>query len=133
MEAPNTIDFAKRTEQYIRLRDKIAEIKKRHSEELAPYHEAQRMLEEMLLAFLNATNQDSAAVRDVGTVFRAERVSATLADAGAFRDQIIASADWDMVDWRPNKTAVKAFVAEHGHAPLGVNFSIAYDVNVRRK
>jgi hypothetical protein len=126
------IDIKKRAQQYIDLRDKITAIKKRHTEELAPYTEALHKLNMMLLDHLNSINTDTTAVRGVGTVYRKENVSATLADAEAFRDYVIQSGDWNMADIKANKTAVKDYVDEHGTPPVGVTYTVTFDVGVRR-
>ncbi len=127
-----TIDFGKRTAQYIALRDKIAGIRKKHTEELAPYIEKLDALNIMLLGHLNSVGTTSASIKGVGTVYKKEVVSATLADPEAFRDYIVKHGDWDMADIKANKTAVKEYVDANGQPPVGVNYSVSFDVGVRR-
>lgn len=130
-EAAPKIDIAKRTDQYIRLRDKIKDIKDRHKKELAPYNDALEQLNNMLLGFLNDTNQDNASVRDVGTVYKKTKVSATIEDASDFNRHVIGTEAWHLVDWRANAPAVEAYIEEHQETPPGVKYSTYTDVGVR--
>jgi hypothetical protein len=126
------IDIAKRIDQFVRLRDKIAEIKKRHKDELAPYNAALDQLAGMLLHHLTSIGTDTASARGVGTVYRTEKPKASIADSEAFRRHVIGSQDFDIVDWKANAPAVRAWIEENGGPPPGVNFSIEATVGVRR-
>lgn len=113
--AAQPFDLDKRAAQYIALRDKIAEIKKRHTEELKPYNEALFKLNTALLGHLMATNAQNAAAKS-GTVYRSERVSVTIQDGDAFRQYVLANQRWDLVDWRANKTTVDEQVQAYDKA-----------------
>lgn len=130
MNAPVT--FETRISQYVRLRDRIREIEKRHKEELEPFKAAKDKLEVMLLGMLNTTGQDSATAKGAGTVYKTTKRSASIADADAFRRHVIGSEAWDLLDWKANATATADFIDEHGTAPPGVNFNTHVTVGVRR-
>jgi hypothetical protein len=128
---PVAIDIAKRVEQYVKLRDKIKELEDKFDEQIKPYKDMLEQLNSLLLDHLNTTNQDSAKTA-AGTVYRSERVTASLADAAAFRRFVIGGEHWDLADWKANSTTVQAFNTEHGALPPGVNLNRAYKVGVRR-
>lgn len=129
---PPEFDLEKRIDQYVRLRDKIKEIKDRHKAELKPFNEGLDMLGAMLLDHLNRTKQDSANARSAGTAYRTKRQSATIADADAFRRHVIGTESWDLLDWKANATAVATFLEENKTLPPGVNYSVRDEIGVRR-
>ena len=132
MDAQNDINFAKRGEQYVKLRDKIKELNDEHKKRMQPYTETLEKLNTMILAHLNAVGTDSAAIKGIGTAYKNLKVSATLADPAEFRRFVIGGEHWDLVDWSANKTAVQTFVDEHQGPPPGVNFTTTYVAGVRR-
>jgi hypothetical protein len=122
--------FEDRVMQYRTLRDMIKEKEKALEEELAPMKQVLDQLGGVLLQMLNQTGQEAARTK-AGTVYITEKVSATLADADAFRRHVIGAEQWDLLDWRCNKTAVKDFVKDNEAAPPGVNYSVIRIVGVR--
>ena len=124
-------DINKRIEQYIKLRDKIAEIKKRQKDELKPYNETLEKLNAVLLAHLNTVNGNSVS-SDAGVAYRSEKKSASLADPEAFRKFVIANQLFDLIDWKANVTAVEDYINEKELPPPGVNFSSVTVAGVRR-
>lgn len=125
-------ELGKRIQQYLNLRDAIAEKKKAQAEELKKYTEAMEKLEARLFELLNASGGDSLAVRGVGTVYRATQDSATVGDKEAFRDYIMQSGNLDMMSLTANKVAVREFIEQNGRPPPGVNFTQRMTLNVRR-
>jgi hypothetical protein len=128
---PVAIDIAKRVDQYVKLRDKIKQMEDEFDQVIKPYKEALEQLNSLLLDHLNTTNQDSAKTV-AGTVYRSERVTASLADAAAFRRFVIGGELWDLADWKANATTVQQFNSENGALPPGVNLNRMYKVGVRR-
>lgn len=120
-----------RLSQFLALRAKIAEMRKRHDAELKPLNDALLMLNGVLLEHLNATGVDSVAIRDTGTFYRTIKKSATVADAEAFRAFIRESGRWELADLRANAPAVEAFITEGAQLPPGVNFRQVAVVGVR--
>lgn len=129
--APQPVDLEKYTLKYVQLRDLIKAKEDAFKKEIAPAKEMLERLNAMLLNHLNMLGIDSAA-SGAGTVYRKSVVSVTMPDAGAFRDYVIANKAFDLADIRPAKAAVEGFVGEHKMLPPGVNYSVSYDVGVRR-
>jgi hypothetical protein len=125
------INFEKIIAAYVKLRDDLDARKKKYEEETKPMKDALDQLNSALLTQLNATGQDSAKT-PAGTAYRKRFTSATIADKEMFRRHVIGSEEWDLIDWRANKTAVAKCVEENGDPPPGVNFTQGFDVGVRR-
>lgn len=127
-----SVDVEKRVGQYVKLRDLKAEIKAKHEDELKPVTETMLMIEEELksaLSAVNATNMKTSA----GTVSLSTKANASAADINAFWTWIITQGAFDMLDKKPNVTAIAEYVKQHGVAPPGVNFSTHVGIGVRRK
>ena len=126
-------EIAKRVEQFIKLRDKIAEIKKEQEAVLKPYTETLLKLNTLLLELVAAAGVDSVKINGVGTVFKTVKDSATVADGAEFRRFVIGSEAWDIIDWRANAPGVRAYMEENeGAVPPGINFRRNASINVRR-
>ncbi len=124
-------DIAKRVEQYVKLRDLIKKKEEDHKKALAEAKETLEKLNSLLLAHLNGIGGDSVSTES-GTVYRTEKKSASLADAEAFMDFVIANQAFDLIDRKANTTAVEEFIKENDTPPPGVNFSSRFVVGVRR-
>ncbi len=125
------VDLNKRIEQYVVVRDRIKEIKKRHKEELAPWDDTLEKLNGVLLGHLNAIGVDSVA-GEAGTAYKTMKQSASIADVKAFWDFIVANQAWDLIDKKANVPAVADYIEEHKAAPPGVNFNQVFVAGVRR-
>ena len=134
MNAPVSppVDINKRVDQFVKLRDKVAELKEKHKDELKPYVEAMEQLETLLLDHLNNTGSDRVGTAS-GTVYRTEKKSASLADKTAFWTYVVTHADWDMLDYKANPTAVAEYLENNQALPPGVNYTVTQTVGVRRK
>jgi hypothetical protein len=124
-------DIAKRVEQYVRLRDMIKSKEAEQKKELKPLKDTLEQLNSVLLAHLNNVDANSAAT-DSGTVYRTEKKSASLADAQAFMDFVVANQAFDLLDRKANVTATEEYIKENNAPPPGVNFSSTFVVGVRR-
>jgi hypothetical protein len=124
-------DIAKRVEQFVKLRDLIKQKNDEHKKLMKPYNETLEQLNALLLAHLNGQSANSVAT-DAGTVYRTEKKSASLADAEAFMDFVIANGAYDLLDRKANVTAVEDHIREHNAPPPGVNFTSTFTVGVRR-
>lgn len=124
--------IADMVEQYVRLRDTLAEADKKHKEKTAG---ARAYLEGLNGALLDAIQQvggDSVKTPH-GTAYRTIKKSATIADGAVFRGYVIANQSYDLVDWRANASAVSKFSDDNGgQLPPGVNYSTVSLVGVRR-
>lgn len=125
-----TVD--KRVEQFIKVRDKIEQIKAKHEEELKPYKETLNLLSGWLESFL--TNSGGTGIKTPhGTCYKSVRFTASLADPDAFMGYVIKTGNYDLLDRRANATAVKDYVKENGgNLPPGVNLNAISSVGVRR-
>lgn len=143
MDAPITPDLNVRVSQYVRLRDKIKEIKDRHKAELKPFIETQAQLNALILGLLDQAGAESVRT-DSGTAYKTLDRSATLADRSAFWEYVQAEQAWHLIDYKANVTAVADFIADKAEAaktdplvvpapPPGVNYSETWEVGVRRK
>ena len=124
-------DIAKRVEQYVRLRDMIKAKEDEHKKAIKPLKDTLEQLNSVLLAHLNGINGQSVATEN-GTVYRTEKKSASLADAQAFMDFVVANQAFDLIDRKANVMAVEEFIKENTAPPPGVNFSSTFVVGVRR-
>jgi hypothetical protein len=122
----------KRIAQFIKLRDKIAEIKKKHEEELKPFTTALLTLNTTLLNLLNENGGDSVSVRGVGTVYRTTKRSASIADGSEFRRFVIGGELWELVDWRANAAQISEYIEKEKTMPPGINMSSVVTIGVRR-
>jgi hypothetical protein len=130
-ETDNTFDFNYWADAYVQIRDDIKRRDDAHKEVMKPHRERLEKLNSLLLMKLNELGGDS--VRSsAGTVYRTERKNASLADADAFMQFVIANQAFDLLDRKANTTAVAEFIAAHNAPPPGVNFSTTYLVGVRR-
>lgn len=125
-------NFNLRIAQYVKLRDKIKELEDKHKAELKPYRETLEQLNGAMLNALSAIGSDSTST-EAGTVYRTMKKSASIADASAFWNYVVANNAWDLIDKRANVTAVADFIEEHKSPPPGVNFNTRFEVGVRRK
>lgn len=117
--------------QFVRLRDKLKEADAQHKERTKPARDYLDALSGKLLDRLNTMGGESVKTAH-GTAYRTTRRSATIADGDAFRQFVISSDSFDLVDWRANAGAVDDFIQSEGTPPPGVNFSTAFTVGVRR-
>lgn len=124
-------DLEKYIGKYVQLRAMIKKLDDEHAAKMAPYKQMLELLENGFLNHLNTTGSDSASVRDVGTIYKKERKSASIADGAEFRRFIIGSEAWDLVDWRANAPQIASFVSKNGAVP-GVNYSTSVGVGVRK-
>lgn len=126
------IDVEKRVGQYVQLRDLKAEMEAKHEEELKPVKQTMLMIEEelkMALNTMNATNMKTTQ----GTVSITNKASASAADLNAFWTWVVTQGAFDMLDKKPNVTAITEYVNQNGVPPPGVNYSIRVGIGVRRK
>lgn len=119
-------------EVFIAVRDKLKAMDDAHEQARKEWVDKKEKLSGWLLNFLE-TNGLANAKTVHGTVHTTTRSSATLADADAFMQYVIAHSEFDLLDRRANATAVKEFVKEHdGNLPPGVNLTTMKTVGVKR-
>lgn len=115
---------------YIGLRDAKRSAEEEFKKSMERTNQGLERLEGILLSKLEALGADSLSC-DAGTVYRNTQYSATVQDKPAFREYVENSGDWDLVDLRANKVAVREKLEAGGTVP-GVKFTAINTVGVRR-
>jgi hypothetical protein len=119
--------------KYIALRDQKEAATAKFKEFMTAHYEGpMELLEAQLLDTLNKLGVESIASSN-GTVYKSLSTSVTVADAREFRRHVIGGEEWELIDWRANKTAINNIIDEGGVLPPGINRSAFYKVNIRRK
>lgn len=113
---------------YVQLRAMKKAMQDRHKEELAPLNEKMKKVEMWVHKQLNdmgATNAKTAH----GTCYLSTTTKPKVEDWQAFIDFVRENDMWEMLERRPNKSAVDEFVEAQDDVPPGL--SIQSEVNVR--
>ena len=129
--AAQAIDVEKRVGQFVMLRDMKAALKEKHDAEMKPITDTMEMIKDELKTALHSVNADNMKTAS-GTVSLSTKYSASAADIDMFWAWVVTQASFDMLDKKPNVTAIREYVEQHGVAPPGVNFTSFQDVGVRR-
>lgn len=118
--------------QYLTLRERKKALEKKHKAELKPFTDLMAEVEGLMLTYLNQTGVDSVAGGG-GTAYKSTVPRATIKDATAFRNFVIAMAAFDLVDWKANANSVRDHIeANTGNIPPGLNFSTFTSVRFRK-
>lgn len=123
-------NFEELVDKYRRVRDKKAELKKKHEAELAPYNEALALAEADMMRHLDAIGVESAKTK-AGTVYVSTSWSASVADWDATLNHIRENEAWHLLNRAVSKTAVRAD-AEAGVVVPGVDLTSYRTVGVRK-
>lgn len=133
---PNPLDGRKPAdviEEFIKLRDqkKVAdETYKAWCKQ--NYDDQMDKIESWLLDQLNKLGLDNFAAPS-GTAYKKLTTSVTVADQREFQRHVIGSEQWELADWRANKTVIGDMVEKGEQLPPGVNYSSFFTVGIRRK
>ena len=122
--------IGKLVEGYIQLRDKKAEIKAKHEQELAPIQAMLDKIEVHILQHMQEHGGSPAAPRLARHM--SARTSATVADWDSLLSFVQTNGLWQMLERRVAKTAVDEYAAMHKDLPPGVNYTQSIVVNVRK-
>ena len=118
---------------FIALRDRRAQRKAEFAAADESDKNKQERIEAEFLSRFQDRGIDNVSTRGIGTAYMTTRSSCSTADWDIFLKFVMEQGAWEMLEHRPNKTAVAQFVEEHGDLPPGVNWSETQVVNVRRK
>ena len=118
-------------ERYIKLRDKKAQMKAAFDASTADINTAMTRCEQVILEEINSQGVESVRT-EFGTAFKSVTTSVTAADGEMFMQFCIANDRMDMLEKRPNKTAVEEYKAANDDLPPGINYRQAVSLNVRR-
>ena len=116
---------------YIKLRDIKNAMVKQQKEQLEPITKQMTFIENYLQKYLLDANLQSVN-SDQGTAFLQHVTSATVRDWPATLEFIRANDEWDFLEARVSKTAVKDYIEIQGVIPPGVEFAEAVVTRVRR-
>lgn len=117
--------------EYIKTRDFIAEKDIAYKEAIKPFKDKLADLELQMLTVLTDLGSESIRTPE-GTAYETEKVSVTCADKAAFMDYVRDHDAFELLDVRPNKTAVQDFLNEMSDLPPGVNIRRERACNFRR-
>lgn len=115
--------------EYRSVRDQVAAIKKRHTEELEPFKETLEQLGSKLLDALNAAGTNSMRT-DAGTAYKSTKVTYSIDDPVAFRAWVEREGKPEFYENRVSQEVVKSFVNDGAVIPPGLKVSSFTTVNV---
>ena len=119
-------------EEFIRLRNTKDRLEKEFEERIND--QLVTRMEEIKVTLLDTLNRlgiESIAGKS-GTAYKTSVVSVTTADMREFRRHVIGNEDWDLCDWKPNKTRINELVADDQPLPPGVNRTVMQTVAIRK-
>lgn len=117
---------------YINLRQQKAELEAKQKEELSPLTEAMDVIEDELHQRMNQMGVSSIKVKDVGTAYTKRVRSVKVFDKSMFMDHIRETQQFDLLDVRPNKTAVEEYISQHEELPPGIVSTEVESVGFRK-
>jgi hypothetical protein len=127
---PGKLDL--RVEQFIKLREKKRVLKEQYEQANKPLTEMENLLSASIMTLLNELGAENVRTRH-GTCFKTTRTNASLADPDAFMQHVIKNEQFELLDRKANTTAVKAYLADHGELPPGVNLNSMQTIGVHKK
>jgi len=120
-------------EEFVRLRDEKKRAEDTYKTWLDEnYNNRMNEIELTLLDQLNQLGSDSIS-SPAGTAYKKLSVSVTTADGREFRRHVIGGELWDLIEFRPAKTAVNDLVERGEPVPPGLNRSTFFSIGIRRK
>ena len=124
-------DVQKWIGQYVAVRDVKRALEAKQKEEVKKLTEILNVLEGKLQAFFTETGQDSAPT-GAGTAYLSTTYRASIADKQMFQDYVKESERWELLDWKANAKAARAFVKENKVPVPGVNLTGITKVRINR-
>jgi hypothetical protein len=114
------LDLERRVAQLRQLRAVMEGMEKEHVERMSPYEEAKKKLEGALMQWL-LEHKIKTANTAAGNITWVDNVTFPIEDKLAFREFVIENREWDMLDWRANKTVVSDYIeTNNGSIPPGL-------------
>ena len=105
---------------------RIDEMKERHKAELAELSGLGEDIRNTILAFLQETGQQNAKTQ-YGTAYQHTTESFKVEDQAEFRHHVIGTEAWELIEWRANRTGVRAFEQKYRELPPGMTKSVLID------
>jgi hypothetical protein len=129
MVDPTTINVGDLCGKVKAIEKRIEEVEARHKTELAPLNDLANECRGMIMQFLQATGQQNAKTPQ-GTAYLAKKESIKVEDTTTFQRHVIGTESWELIDWRANKTGVRAFETKHQELPPGLSKSVLIECRV---
>jgi len=117
---------------YVMLRDQRDEIKKKHSDELAPLMSKMLTIEGWLQRKLLADGLDSFKKKGTGTAYLAKQTRVKVEDWDSFYEFVKAGGHEAMLEHRASKSVVEDYIESCGDLPPGLSINSDQVVRVRR-
>ena len=124
-------DVQKWIRQYVAVRDAKKRLEDEQKAAAKQYTDILNVLEGKLQEFFTTTGQDSAPT-GAGTAYLSTTYRASIADKQLFTNFVIEKSRWDLLDWKANATAAKAYVKKEKALPPGVNLTGVTKVRINR-
>lgn len=118
------------TARAVAVREQIRAAKARHSEELKPLQTEFDTICGKILAYLKHVGVKSMKM-DTGTAYQSTTNKASIADRKLFKDWVIATGTWEVLDWKVNANAAAGYAEANKVLPPGVNLSRETKLGVR--
>ncbi len=116
---------------YVKVRDKIDEIEKKHTTELRPYRDRLEKLEAWIQNALQTQNLQSFR-GESGTAYLQEVTKAQVEDWTAVLNFMRENQLWELLEKRVSKQVVADYIESHGAIPPGVRYERSVVARVRR-
>lgn len=126
------MDEGKIIKAYIALRDEREKLRSEWKKKDEELREKMDVLEQELMKRMTEAQLDNIKVRGLGTAFTVEKDSVQVADPIQFMNFIRESGQWELLKAAAVKTAVKAYLEEHGVLPPGLKYTRWKEVQIRR-
>jgi len=117
-------------EEYIKLRNKVNEIKAKHAEQLEPYGTVMKAIEGQLLDHLGKNELDSVK-GESGTAYKQTVTSVTVDNWDQALGWIQKHNAWDLLERRVSSLVARALIEESQKPIPGVKISQALVLRVR--
>lgn len=109
-----TIDMVRKVEA------RIDEMKAKFKAEIKEYEDFAEEMRNNILKFLQESGVQNTKT-PFGTAYLARKESFTIADQQEFRRHVIGTEAWELIEWRGNRTGLRAFEEKNKELPPGVN------------
>ena len=124
------MNYESAAEKYVKLRTEVERIEREAKTKTAELKSVMLDLENWIT--LRAQEDGLENVKTAcGTAYWSTHYSAKCASRDALFEYCKTTGEWDLLEARPSKLAVKAHVAGHGTPPPGVDFSAIKVFNLR--
>jgi hypothetical protein len=125
-----TMDYATAAQKYLELRHTAEAINEEAKKKVAAIKASMADLETWFA--LKAKEEGLETIpTSFGTAYWSTHSTASVAAPDVFKEFVISTQSFDLIETRASKTAVKSFITAHGAPPPGVNFSTVRVFNLR--